>query len=126
MLDLHPGDEFTSEPIAAALTTTPGEVENGLDRLLTVGLITEIGAGRYRRPDVIVGGEHKQSDATRIRILSAQRAMIDWYLARTATAGRTLNPFQFSARMVHKGLGMSTFDTPAAALACSRSNTPMS
>lgn len=94
LLAVHPGAEFTADPLAAALDLPVTDVERGLARLVDAHLVTPIAPGRYRQHDL--PREHAQSLAHRHDGASERRAalrrMIEWYLRRTAAADIAINP----------------------------------
>jgi tetratricopeptide (TPR) repeat protein len=94
LLALHPGAEFTADPLAAALDRPVTEVEHGLARLIDAHLVTAVAATRYRQHDL--PREHAQAlaeqhDEASLR-RAALRSMIEWYLRRTAAADTAINP----------------------------------
>ena len=94
LLAVHPGAEFTADPLAAALDLPVTDVERGLARLVDAHLVTAVAAARYRQHDL--PREHAQALAKQHDDASARRAalrsMIEWYLRRTAAADIAINP----------------------------------
>jgi tetratricopeptide (TPR) repeat protein len=94
LLAVHPGAEFTADPLAAALDLSVTDVDRGLARLVDAHLVTAVATARYRQHDL--PREHAQALAQRHDDASASRAalrsMIEWYLRRTAAADMAINP----------------------------------
>jgi tetratricopeptide (TPR) repeat protein len=94
LLALHPGAEFTADPLAAALDLPVADVEHGLTRLLDAHLVTIVAHARYRLYDMTREHAHaraEQHDKPGAR-RAALRSMIEWYLRRTAAADMAINP----------------------------------
>ncbi|HEX5115964.1 MAG TPA: ATP-binding protein [Pseudonocardiaceae bacterium] len=118
MLAVHPGAEFTADPLAAALDLPVTEVEQGLARLADAHLVTAVAASRYRQHDLprehaeVLAARHDEASVRR----AALRSMIEWYLRRTAAADIAINPRSRRFSPVYEQLDTEPFNDAEHAL----------
>lgn len=116
-LAMHPGVEFTAEPLAAGLDVPISEINHGLEQLVEANLVTETGDERYRLHDVL--HEHVQALADQddqAERLAVRRRVIEWYLRRAAAADKVINPFPRRFSDVYADLDTGMFADAKAAL----------
>lgn len=118
LLAVHPGAEFTADPLAAALGIPVADIERGLARLSDAHLVTAVADARYRQHDL--PREHAQALADRHDEASvrrtALRSMIEWYLRRTAAADMAINPQPRRFSPVYEHLDTEPFTSAEHAL----------
>ncbi|MFD5089204.1 hypothetical protein ACFWMR_01290 [Amycolatopsis thailandensis] len=118
LLAVHPGAEFTADPLAVALDQPVAEVEHGLTLLADAHLVTAVAAGRFRQHDL--PREHAQALAEQHDDKSVRRAalrsMIEWYLRRTAAADMAINPRSRRFSPVYEQLDTEPFSNVELAL----------
>ncbi|WP_189214075.1 tetratricopeptide repeat protein [Actinokineospora fastidiosa] len=84
----HPGREFGSAVLAAALGWPAPETEDAVATLFESGLVDEVADGRYALHDLVrlhgraMGGEE------------VVRSMVEWYLDRTVAADLAVHPLR--------------------------------
>lgn len=120
LLDAHPGPVFTPGPLAAGLNVTTTAITTGLRRLQDNGLVVDLGTGRYQlAAGARTDGTETADDVVDPAQQQAQRAMVEWYLRRTAAASTILDPFARRISAVFDDLDPDhdLFDSTAAARA---------
>jgi DNA-binding SARP family transcriptional activator/Tfp pilus assembly protein PilF len=97
LLGLHPGDDVTSDSVAALVDTTPERAESLLESLLDDHLVLSAERGRYRCHDLLRGyaRERAGADQTAEEQAAALRRVLGWYLYAAHGASHMLeNDFQ--------------------------------
>jgi tetratricopeptide (TPR) repeat protein len=92
-LGLHPGAEFGTLVVAAALGVAEEEAAQLLDVLLQASMLSEIAEDRYRLHDLVRLHARQHADADPDRD-AVSRRIIEWYLAGVLAADRLLTPYR--------------------------------
>ncbi|WP_233161050.1 tetratricopeptide repeat protein [Actinophytocola xanthii] len=94
LLPLHPGPEFTVEPVAEGLNEPVDVTTQAVSELLDANLITEIQYGRFRQHDLL--REHARARAEELdpqpERNGALYRMCEWYGKKAAAADLAINP----------------------------------
>jgi tetratricopeptide (TPR) repeat protein len=93
MLGLHPGAEFGTAVVAAALDVSEEEAAELLDVLLEASMLGETAEDRYRLHDLVRLHARQHADADPERPVLARRTA-EWYLAGALAADRLLTPYR--------------------------------
>jgi tetratricopeptide (TPR) repeat protein len=118
LLAVHPGADFTADPLAAALDTPVADVDWMLARLVDAHLVTMASPTRYRQDDEprerahTLTAQHDNPSQRR----AALRSMIEWYLRRTAAADKAINPHSRRFSPVYEQVDTEPFPSTEQAL----------
>lgn len=93
VLGLHPGVEFGSVVVAAALGVDDEEAAALLDALLQASMLSETAEDRYRLHDLVRLHARQHADADPDHTTLTRR-IFEWYLAGTMAADRRLTPYR--------------------------------
>jgi tetratricopeptide (TPR) repeat protein len=96
-LGLHPGAEFGTPVVAAALGVSEEEAAQLLDTLLQASLLSEIAEDRYRLHDLVRLHARQHADADPDRD-TVTRRIVEWHLAGALAADRLLTPYRHRDR----------------------------
>ncbi|HEX5495904.1 MAG TPA: NB-ARC domain-containing protein, partial [Mycobacteriales bacterium] len=96
LLCLHPGPDFGTGVVCAALDVSTDEGEDLVDELLRASVLTQGGNGRFRFHDLVRvhARGRADSDETPAARRAALRRMLDWYLHAASAADVTLTPYR--------------------------------
>ncbi|WP_460396035.1 ATP-binding protein [Actinophytocola sediminis] len=93
----HPGPDFAAGVAAAAALTSEDEAEDGLQELVDVNLLEEIGPDRYRFHDLVRLHARAHADGERE---AARRRIGDWFLHRMTRANMMVIPIRWRVATV--------------------------